>query len=87
MKTYKVILEDETTMTGTAEEVMQRLRQEMFDPSICETMQDYLKWLTQNIWRLENVTVTIPDGDLPTQCEGVLEQLIMMKAVRGEQVK
>lgn len=75
-KTYNVILEDKK-ITGTAEELVAEFRERRFFKDREWTIEEFVKQIQQDVWRLYGLSITIDDdAPLHEKCEALVEQLI-----------
>ena len=58
---------EETVYEGTATEIMDRLRNQTFDPTEFPDIESYIWFLQSNVIRTTGMDCPLPDGDTETQ--------------------
>ena len=74
MTSLKVQIE-QTTYEGTAVEIMDRLRNETFDPTEFPDTESYLWFLRSNAIRMTGIDCPLPDADVESQAQAMLRHL------------
>ena len=74
MTPLKVQIE-QTTYEGTAVEIMDRLRNETFDPTEFPDTESYLWFLRSNAIRMTGIDCPLPDADVETKAQAMLRHL------------
>ena len=81
MTPLKVQIE-QTTYEGTATEIMDRLRNETFDPTEFPDTESYLWFLRSNAIRMTGMDCPLPDADVETQAQTMLRHLARIGGLR-----
>lgn len=66
---------EETVYEGTATEIMDRLRNQTFDPTEFPDIESYIWFLQSNVIRTTGMDCPLPDGDAETQAAALLRHL------------
>lgn len=66
---------EETVYEGTATEIMDRLRNQTFDPTEFPDIESYIWFLQSNVIRTTGMDCPLPDGDTETQAAALLRHL------------
>ena len=73
---------ERTTDEGTAAEIMDRLRNETFDPMAFLDTESYLWFLRSNAIRMTGIDCPLPDADVETQAQAMLRHLARIGGLR-----
>ena len=80
---------EETVYEGTATEIMDRLRNQTFDPTEFPDVETYIWFVQNNVIRTTGMDCPLPDGDAETQAAALLRHLerfgalTMLEVCRG----
>ena len=66
---------EETVYEGTATEIMDRLRDQTFDPTEFPDIESYIWFLQSNVIRTTGMDCPLPDGDVETQAQAMFRHL------------
>ena len=66
---------EETVYEGTATEIMDRLRNQTFDPTEFPDIESYIWFLQSNVIRTTGINYPLPDGDAETQAQAMFRHL------------
>jgi hypothetical protein len=56
-------------------DIMEELCQKCFYPEQFKTLEEYLIWSSQSLWRFNAIGIQIPNGSLECKCDSFVEQL------------
>lgn len=73
---------EETVYEGTATEIMDRLRNQTFDPTEFPDIESYIWFLQSNVIRTTGMDCPLPDGDAETQAAALLRHLDRFGALK-----
>ena len=73
---------EQTIYEGTAAEIMDRLRNETFDPTEFPDTESYLWFLQSNVIRTTGMNCPLPDADVETQAQAMLRHLARIGGLR-----
>lgn len=57
-------------------EIIENIRQQAFDPDCFGSLDDYLVWLSQSLWKFNQIGIQIPNDTIENKCQAVVEQLV-----------
>ena len=66
---------EETVYEGTAVEIMNRLRDQTFDPAEFPDTESYIWFLQSNVIRTTGMDCPLPDSDTETQARAMFRHL------------
>ncbi len=66
---------EETIYQGTAAEIMDRLRNQTFDPTEFPDIESYIWFLRSNIIRTTGIDCPLPEGDAEIQAQAMFHHL------------
>ena len=73
---------EQTIYEGSAAEIMDRLRNETFDPTEFPDTESYLWFLRSNAIRMTGMDCPLPDADVETQAQTMLRHLARIGGLR-----
>lgn len=59
----------------TPVDIIDEIRNMAFDPEVFGSLDNYLIWLAQNLWKFNSIGIQIPEGPIESKCESVVKQL------------
>lgn len=56
-------------------EIIKKLRDENFDPEQYGSLENYIKWLQQSIWKFHGIGLQVEGKTLKEKCDSLVSQL------------
>lgn len=63
---------------------MEELRQKCYYPEQFESLDSYLIWFSNSLWKFNSIGIQIPNGSLELKCDSFVEQLVVYGKIKRE---
>lgn len=56
-------------------EIIEDLRNENFDPEQYGSLENYIKWLQQSLWKFNGIGIQVEGKTIKQKCDSLVDQL------------
>lgn len=78
---------NEKVVNVTPVELVQLLKEQAYDHERFESLDEFMKWSVQSIWRFQSKGIDIQGESLEDRCDSFIRQLIGHKLIPNQKTK